>query len=128
MVSIPKTFVPIPVSPLDSPRDWSHRFDQQQPPLKGEACFVIMLVSLRKRARWRPRTLDSVPPIVAMTGAGMFTWTRSAAAAAKDVAGFNANQLRQVEQHNRICLWACVGWGLAGYDLTVRPLVKGGGA
>lgn len=115
----------LPLSPLDSPRDWSHQWDQQQPPLKGEACFVVMLIGVRRKAKWLPRTLDSMPPVAFWLGAGVFTWTRSRQAAVADVAAFNRLQVRKAVDGKASRLWAAVGWGICGHESTVRVLERG---
>jgi hypothetical protein len=54
---------------ITDPRDWTHLFGHGKPPIAGEACYVVMLVGVKKKARWQPRTVDALPPIVLMLGA-----------------------------------------------------------
>jgi hypothetical protein len=97
-----------------------------------------MLIGIKRKAKWQPRTNDAQPPVAFVTGSGLFTWTRSLEAAAKDVQAFNANQRRRVGKgaiikpdgtavrlKPGVTLWAVVGWGIAGYPETVRILEGG---
>lgn len=104
---------------ITDPRDWSKRFDHQQPPLPGEACYVVMLIGVRRKAKWQRRTLDSMPPVAWWLGAGLFTWTRSRDAAFNDTAQFNRSQLRK---RGPVRLWAAVGWGCCGFEETIRVI------
>lgn len=111
-------------------RDWSHAWDKQQPPLKGQPAFCTMLIGVARKARWQPRTADSVPPVAFRLGIGLISWTRSSEAAASDVAQFNATQIRMMRKRG-VRLWACIGWGVTGYPETIRIIereVKGGEA
>lgn len=109
---------------IHDPRDWSERFDHEQPPLKGQLAFCTFLIGVTKRSRWQPRTADSLPPIAFQLGAGLFSWTHSREQAERDVRTFNGNQLRNLGKRG-VRLWACVGWGCCGYPETVRVVERG---
>ena len=126
MVAIPRLYVPIPASPLDSPRDWSHKWDGQEPPHKGEPCYVVMLVGVKKKSGWQPRTTNSMPPIVYQLGACLMTWTRDVEAARRDCHTFNRNQVAKLAKGGKVTLWAVVGWGCCQFPSTVRALAEGG--
>jgi hypothetical protein len=78
-----------------------------------------MLIGVRRKAKWKPRTLDSFPPIAHQLGAGLFTWTRSREAAFNDACQFNRSQLRGGKP---VRLWAAVGWGVCGFVETIQVI------
>jgi len=125
MVALYSHAVPLPPTVTSAARDWSHTWDGCQPPLKGEACYCTMLIGVRKKSRWLPRESYVLPPLAYQLGGGLFSWTRSFEAALRDAREFNARQLERVHRNpkrERITLWAACGWGVCGFESTVRIL------
>lgn len=131
MVAIPLGVRAPELSPLDSsPRDWSHKWDGHEPPQRGEFAYCILLLGVRKKANWRPRTPDSEPPVAFVLGSMADWWGRHYWIVERDVREFNLRQMKRVATHHkeRITLWAMAGYGCCGFYETVRVIRKGGGA
>ena len=117
------------LSPLESPRDWSHKWDGCEPPNKGEYCFCVLLLGVKKRTRWQPRTPDAEPPVVFVLGSMADWWGRHLWIVERDVHDFNMTQMRKLrDPKGRITLWAMPAFGCCGFYETVRVIRKGGGA
>ncbi len=95
----------------------------------GERCFGCLLYRPPKRSRWKPRTVDAIPPMHRGRKQIFYT-TRNLAALLRDTREFNAREMRTMKPGRSASLWAIAVQLIAPFDETARPIdlltVQGG--
>lgn len=95
------------------------------PVRNGEPCFAILLYNPPKRSKWRPRTVDAIPPMH-LGKQTIFFPSRVLGVILHDVAEFNASTLLRLKPGKRIRCWAVAVEMVCGFDETARVVIGGG--
>ncbi len=96
------------------------------PVANGEHCYAIMLYKPPKRSKWRPRSLDCIPPMH-LGKADVFFPRRTLAPVLADAREFNSAALRKMKPGKSVQLWAVVVTCVFGFEATIR-ILQGGAA
>ncbi len=116
--TLPSSLAPLTWLRADVPAD---RECLALPVPKGEPCFAIMLYKPPKRSKWRPRTIDALPPL--HRGKRLISFaSRVLSAVVKDARAFNERELQRLRPGTSIELWAVPVAIVCGYDETARPI------
>ncbi len=95
------------------------------PVANGEPCFAILLYRPPKRSKWRPRTVDCIPPMH-VGKRSIFFACRVLAYVVRDCREFNERELLRLKPGRAVKLWAVPVSVVCGFDETAR-VVEGGG-
>lgn len=109
--------------PSACPPEWREYL--VRPPIAGEQCFAVVFYSPPRRSTWRPRTVDSVPPMH-KGKRKVFYHSFDRARVVKDCAEFNAGQLRRQLPGRSVGMWALAVSIVCGFPETAQLLAEGG--
>lgn len=121
---LPASLAPLTWLRADVPAD---RECSALPIARGEHCFAILLYRPPKRSKWRPRTVDAIPPTHRGKRQISFA-SRVLANVLKDAREFNERELLRLVPGKSVELWAVPVSIVCGFDETAQPvnLLHGG--
>jgi len=100
------------------------RQSAERSPIAGELCYAILLYTPPKRSRWRPRTVDAIPPLDV---GKRLIWcpTLNLAAVLAECGEFNTLQLGWMKPGRAPRSWAVAISMVCGFDETARVMTGG---
>lgn len=98
------------------------------PPATGQWCYAVLIYSPPRKSRWRPRTLDSIPPLDQGCSTP-FNPSYSLSSTLFDVLDFNRRELGRTRPGRPPKCWAVAVTMVWGDPASARPVnLLGGGA